>query len=325
MQISILRKKEIQKIKHLLSVYKFNDYISYRRLSKVMLEKYLFSQIVSLLKNNRSWVIVAYGDEEKEPVGLATVSSLVWDTEHFGFKMAKVDHLLVKGDYTQAVYLKSKLLDYALKLCKNKKFSHLSCRINIDDISSIHTLEANSFRLMDTLVTYAFNRYKHKTPKLRDLCKVREFKKQDLSYLIKISEKAFHRDRFHLDPYISDKKADCLFGEWIKNCCSGEYADKIFVAAKGNQPIGFLTFRLNEELKKMTGHKICGRGLSAVSPKVKGIYPALTKAAIQEIVLNYDYLEFDTQLNNYEVIKVWRRFGFDFIRAKYTFHKWLGN
>ena len=60
------------------------------------------------------------------------------------------------------------------------------------------------------------------------------------------------------------------------------------------------------------------------TPKAKGTYVSLVKAAVKEVTLCYDCLEFDTQLNNYEVIKVWQRFGFDFIRAKHTFHKWMG-
>lgn len=98
---------------------------------------------------------------------------------------------------------------------------------------------------------------------------------------------------------------------------------KLLLPKKKSEAVGFLTFKLNEELEKLTGNRIAGRGLSAVSPRVKGVYPCLVKAAIQDIILNYDCLEFDTQLNNYEVIKVWQRFKFGFIRAKYTFHKWL--
>lgn len=318
-----MKQKAIQKIKSLIFTYRFNDYRSYRMLNKIMLGQYLFDQISFLLKSDKNWVIVVF--EKGEAIGLATLSFLSWDTRHFGFKMAKIGYLITKGNYTQAVSLKSKLLNYLLKICKDENFFHLSCRIDIEDTSSIHALETNGFRIMDTLVTYVFNRYKHKIPKIRDLYKVREFKRQDLPVLVKISENAFHKDRFHLDPDISDKKADCLFGEWIRNSCRGKYAEKVFVAEKNSRPIGFLTFKLEQEIKRLSGYKIAGHGLSAVSPRVKGIYPSLVKAAIKEIALHYDCLEFDTQLNNYEVIKVWQRFGFDFIRAKYTFHKWLGD
>ena len=44
------------------------------------------------------------------------------------------------------------------------------------------------------------------------------------------------------------------------------------------------------------------------TPKAKGTYVSLVKAAVKEVTLCYDCLEFDTQLNNYEIIKIWQRF-----------------
>jgi len=321
MRLDILKKEEAQKIKELLFTYEFNDYSTYRMLDREKLKDFLFNQILTLLKFDKNWVVVAY--EKEKVVGLATLSFLFWDTKHFGFNMAKIDYLMARGDYTQAAMIKNKLLSYLFQICKNSKITHLSCRININDISSIHALERNGFTFMDTLVTYIFNRYRHKVLNIKELYKVRGFKKKDLQILADIAKEVFSKDRFHLDPHIPHMKANDLFSEWVRNCSSGGYADKIFVAESRKQPVGFLTFKLNKELERFTKYKIAGRGLSAVLPGAKGVYPCLVKAAIQDIILHYDYLEFDTQLNNYEVIKVWQRFGFNFIRAKYTFHKWL--
>ena len=323
MLIKFLAEKDMQKIKPLISTYRFNNYRAYRMLDKETLDKWLFNQASSILINNENRVIAAYKNKRIEPAGLVALSLLPWDTAHFGFKMAKICHLVADGNYEETVVLKRRLLHYLLKLCKNEKFSHITCRIDIDDISSIHALEENGFKLMDTLITYVFNRHKHRIYEIKELCRVRKFTGTDLPVLVKISKNAFHRDRFHLDPHIPDKKADCLFGEWVKNSCQGRYGDKVFVAERGNQVVGFLTFKLDEEINRLTGYRIAGHGLSAVAPRVKGIYPSLVKAAIKEIAVHYDCLEFDTQLNNYEVIKIWQRFGFDFARAQYTFHKWL--
>lgn len=321
LKIDILKKEEVNKLKGLLSIYQFNDYRAYRMLNKGKLKEYLFNQILNLLDDNKSWVIGAY--EGERIVGLATLSFLSWDTEHFGIKMGKIGYIMADRDYQKGLAIKDELLAYIFSLCRKEKIIHLSCRIDISDTSSIHTLESSGFRIMDTLVTYAFNRYKHKVPDIKDLYKIREFKKQDLSSLVDIAKNAFSKDRFHLDPNIPREKADDLFGEWIKNSYKGIYADRVFVAEKGTEAIGFLTFRLDRGIEKLTAYKIAGHGLSAVSNKVKGVYPSLAKAAVQDITLHYDCLEFDTQLSNFEVIKIWQRFAFDFIKARYTFHKWL--
>jgi hypothetical protein len=311
---------EFDKLAVLVYDYRFNEYGSYRMLDKDKLNKFLFNQISVSLNNEGNWVLVA--EYRKKIVGLLILNLLPWDTKHFGVKMAKIGYLMANGDYAQNICIKNKLLFNLFKLCKKEKIIHISYRIDISDISSIHAVEKNGFRLIDTLVTYAFNRHKHRIPDIKELFKIREFKKQDLLMLVKIAKKAFSKDRFHLDHHFSHKKANDLYGEWIRNCCKREYTNRVFVAEVKESVVGFLTFRLDRELQRFMNYKICGHGLSAVLPGIKGVYPCLVKTAIREIGLNYDCLEFDTQLNNYEVIKVWRRFGFDFIRAKYTFHKW---
>lgn len=323
LHLVFLRKEEAIRIKCLIERYEFGDYRRYRILKQDSLREYLYFQLVRLFENaanNR--VVIA--QEDNEPLGLITFIRLPWDSKILGIEAAKIGHLIVLGDIRIREKIKTQLLSSIISLSRRLGITHLSCRIDVDDLSSAHALESNGFLLMDTLVTYTFNRYRHKIPGFKELCKIRAFKKSDLPVLEQIGRSVFIKDRFHLDHHILRKKADALFAAWVKNCCRGKDADRIFVAEQNKQPVGFLAFELNGDLVKFTGYKIAGHGLSAISPGAKGIYPSLTKAATQEIALNYDCLEFDTQLNNYEVLRVWQSSGFDFIRAKYTFHKWLG-
>ncbi len=322
MKVDVLKKGQIDVIKSLLSIYELNDYRAYRMLDKDRLKEYLFNQVLDSSKRKNNWILVA--EDKKEIVGLAVLNFLLWDTKHFGIKMAKISYLMARGNYNQVLAIKNRLLPYLLQLSKKEKIAHLSCRIDISDTSSIHALEANGFRLMDTLVTYAFNRCKHNIPNVKELYKIREFKKEDLDILVNLATRAFTIDRFHLDPFIPNDKADVLYGEWIKNCCKNKIQGKVLIAENDRRcPVGFLTYKLNKELNELTGVRIIGHGLSVVSPQAKGAYVALVKATVKNTIQFYDCAEFDTQLNNYEVIKIWERFKFDFIRAKYTFHKWL--
>ena len=323
MKISFLKKNDIGKIKQLLSIYSFDDYGAYKILDKCKIKEYLFNRIVSLSKDDKNFILVAYENRKREIIGLIVFNFLSWDTQHFGFKMGKIDYLITSESYPKPLLLKVKLLKHLLKLCKNRNIFHLYSRIDTRDISSIHALETVGFKVMDTLVTYVFNRHKHNVLDIKEMCKVRELKEQDIPALVNISKTSFSRDRFHLDPHVPNKKADSLFGEWIKNSCVDKKMNEVFVAEKNNFPVGFLTFKKNRDIENLTGYKIAGHGLSAVFSKAKGAYPALVKYAIKRIILSYDFLEFDTQLTNYEVIKIWHRFGFDFIRAKHSFHKWI--
>ena len=36
-----------------------------------------------------------------------------------------------------------------------------------------------------------------------------------------------------------------------------------------------------------------------------------------------DFGEYDTQIQNFPVINVWIRYGFAFLRGRFTLHRWL--
>ncbi|MBM3255261.1 MAG: hypothetical protein FJZ08_03075 [Candidatus Omnitrophica bacterium] len=321
MKISVLDKKDFARIYGLLKRYEFNDYRTYRMLDKDSLYKYLLRQCIAPMRCRDGLLLIA--EDNSQVIGLAGLFSLPWDTKHFGVNMARVDFLMAATGHPQVLDLKKSLLSFLIKLCRDKKIACLSCRIDTADICTVHALEENGFLLMDTIVTYVFNRRRHLIPKMKDIYKIRLFERTDLSALQDLASRAFSKDRFHLDPYIPVEKANSLFKEWVKDSCAKRSSHKVFIAQKSGEVAGFLTFELNKELERLSGYKIAGHGLSAVSPQAKGAYVSLVKAAIEEIASHYDCLEFDTQLNNYEVIKVWQRFGFDFIRAKHTFHKWV--
>jgi hypothetical protein len=172
---------------------------------------------------------------------------------------------------------------------------------------------------MDTLITYAFIKSKHKAACLKELYKVRKFNKKDLPFLINIAKHAFSKSRFHSDYFLSQTKSSFLYGEWIKTYCLK--SEPVFVITKSSGvPAGFLTYKLNRELADVLRFKIMGQGLLAVEPKIKGGLISLMAATFKEADRHYDCVEYDTRLNNYEVTRACRRMGLDLVRAKHAFH-----
>jgi RimJ/RimL family protein N-acetyltransferase len=319
MRVEVISREQLKNINNLVEHYPFNDY-RYYRFPKDKLVEYLRQCIKHSIADDHNHLFVA--SDKGIVVGMAVLNFLPWDTEHFGFSMAQIRYLMADGDYARAHSIKVRLIAFISSYCKEEGTVHISGRVDAEDISSIHALESSGFKLVDTLVKYVFNCHKHRIYAVKDLCKVRMFKDQDLLILKEIARVAFTKDRFHSDPGFDRKKADELHVKWLEDLCRGEH-ERIFVAERNGRPIGFLAFRLKKELEKLMGCKIGGHGLNAVSFQAKGAYPSLVKALLQDSILHYDYLEFDTQVKNYEVLKVWQRFGFDFKRAQYTFHKWI--
>ena len=320
MKINVLKKEKINRIDDLVSSYEFHDFCTYGVLDKNILKEYLINQISHSLEGDKNLVLVA--EDKKKIVGLAIIDFLPWDSRIFKIKMGKLSYLISKGGYTGAVRIKNILLAKILDMCKKGHFTHLNCRIDIEDMSGMHILEKSGFKIMDTTVTFVFNREKHKIPLLRPIYKVRKYEKKDLSCITKIAKAAFSKDRFHLDPFLPEERSDSLYAEWVKN---SSRKDRVFVAIdSSNHPVGFFTYKLYEDLALISNYKIMGNnGLMAVAASARGAIIGLMKAVFEDVILNYDCVEFYTQISNREVVRLFQKFNLDFIKARHTFHKWI--
>lgn len=316
--ISLLDNKQIYKINDLIKDYPFSDYRFYN-IPKEKLYRYSYNQFLKLAMDKNAWVFVNI--ERKKINGISILRCLQWDTRHFEMRMGGIEYLIAQGFYWNNRKIKNKLLSFMLRFCQERKIFHLSAKIDANDISSIHVLEKNGFKLMDTSITYIFSKNK-KIPNLRSLYKVRNFRKGDLNTLVDLAKRSFRRHRFYFDPFIPSNKADDLYGEWLKNYCKNPLIHKVLVAERNKKVVGFFAYRLNKDIERAMGYKIASRGLLSVSPKAKGAFVSLAKAACHDVILNYDFGEFDTQINNFETIKMCQRFGLDLIRVKYIFHRW---
>lgn len=258
-------------------------------------------------------------------IGFTIFINLPLDSQIFGIKMGKVGFIFTEHlSYDEESKIKRNLVNTIIEYAESKNVYHLSCRLDVDDLSGIHILEEHGFKLMDTIVTYLFPKGKKNLTSLRSFYKTRYAKESDLPILTCLAGRSFKLDRFHNDSNLCSEKANILFVNWLRNYFEDKMTCKVIVAEKTNKtPVGFLAYKLNKPVWESTGYKIIGEGLSAVSSEAKGAYISLVKRTLQDTISYYDYAEFDTQINNYEVINILQKFGLVFVRARDTFHKCL--
>ncbi|KPK98942.1 MAG: hypothetical protein AMJ95_01395 [Omnitrophica WOR_2 bacterium SM23_72] len=320
--ITLYQQVDTRDLKLFISNLDFNDYKYYRVFKKKIVCEYIFNQISGLSTDSKkNWIIIARCKDKI--VGLVSLVKLVWAREIFGIEMAEMKHIIIPEEHKNNKDVIKNLLSFVSRICSQERVSCLYCRVSTDNYSVFHSLEEEGFKIMDTLVTYLFNKRKHKISPFKSMCQVRLFRDDDMRSLVKMVQGIFILSHFYKDSNISRKNADKFYIRWIQECCRGSLADKVLVAERNNKILGFLTYKINKEFYKMTGYKIVGQGLAAVSERGLGIFPALVKSYIQDIVRWYDFGEIDTQINNYEVIRTCQRFGLDFVRSKFTFHKWF--
>lgn len=300
----------------------YNAYFHYYRINKNLLYNFFLNEISKLIINKKNFIILA--KDKKSAKGFISVEYLDWDTKLFDFNMAKINNLsVVSENYEKDLAIKITLIRTAIDTCRENNILHLSARINVADFSSSHALEKNGFHIVDTVTTHVFRKLKHDVPVLKDLFQVRDFKRNDLKDMVNLSQTSFLNNRFHNDPYLNGK-AYKVYGEWVRSYCLDKHKGSLIAENQKGRVVGFLIYKLNETLLSFTGYKIIGQGLAAVNHENKGAFIALVNAVMKKTKSYYDAAEFDTQVYNYEAMRVYSRLRFDLINTKQTFHKWLG-
>jgi dTDP-4-amino-4,6-dideoxy-D-galactose acyltransferase len=263
--------------------------------------------------------------DSEETVGLIDLKKLEWDSAHFGIETAKIDYLLASGDYLKSLYTKQKLISRLMMECHDRLVSHMSIRVNKEDVSSIHALESKAFRLMDVLVTYSFDFRKQKL-ETATVYPVRFFKQSDLPRLIEISLECFGQapvatDRFHADPFFSKEKSDRLYSEWLKNL-SQDPSNVLLVAEDNGNPVGFNVCTDNKLSACKIGLRVGSMILTAVasSERNKLVGASLLTAAVSWFQDKVDIVESGGQVSNYRIQRAWSRVGFKQTRSQCTFH-----
>jgi RimJ/RimL family protein N-acetyltransferase len=200
----------------------------------------------------------------------------------------------------------------------------ITARVDVGALDRIHALEADGYRLMDTLVYYA--RPLEDLPAAPVLAKdvsMRLAVPADAPRVAEVARDAFqgYFGHYHADPRLDNAAADAAYVEWAETATAqcGSKEPVLIVENKTAGVVGFATMRLNS---KDESEGV----LFGIHPNAQGggLYSAFIIEAMHEGQnLGTSRMIVSTQINNYAVQRVWARLGFTHCRSLYTFHKWV--
>lgn len=238
---------------------------------------------------------------------------LAWDTNFFGFRIARV-----RGDA-----LTPERVREINEWCKQNQVACLYFLARADDALTTRLAEDNGFRLVDIRVTLAYKTCGEggvvAKAHANNGLTVRHARPDDVPALQALARGLYRDTRFFYDANFPMHLSQSLYETWIKLSCEG-YADVVFVAATAeNMPLGYVSCHLNQA--DQTGRiGLVGVGNSSQG---QGVGQTLILAAIEWFLKEgAKEITVVTQGRNCAAQRLYQRCGFLTREVRLWYHKW---
>lgn len=204
------------------------------------------------------------------------------------------------------------------RFCEQEQIQFIIARCDTSQLDTVQALEADGFRLMDTMVHHVYDIGRNGLPALEPPLPIRAYQPADRDAVLAIAKSAFegYMGHYHADPHIKPSVADEIYADWARR---ETQTSQVFVADQAGEVVGFITARMNNPTE---GQLV----LSGVSKKARGggIYREFLKHGLHWLgEQGAERVLFVTQITNTPVQRVWGRLGCVLQRSEYTLHKWF--
>ena len=235
------------------------------------------------------------------------------DTERFGFNIARVD------DFCDDIGARIE----ALRALKAKL---IITRVDTADLALVNALEKYGFCIKDIQQTYSFDFSRAAVPPQLDNLPfaLRFARLEDADQMAAVARGALQtHGHYYADKRLDPALCGVIYGDWARNSClDHRVADKVVVAEREGQVIGFLSLKQHERADE----RYCAGviGAVAVGYHGMGIFRAINIAALTWAnTMAADRVEHNVLVTNYPINRTFAGLGFVIVRSAITLHGWL--
>ncbi len=239
-----------------------------------------------------------------------SAAAVPWDTEIFGFQVARYQPGSVRDDESMPA-----LLESLRSWIKVNRIAFCSCAIPASDSFWRRWLPQADFRFVDSTLQVTLNLLS--TARLpRTRLELRPAQLQDHAEVESIAAHSFAHGRYHADPFFPKELANRRYRQWIQTALSSEKPeDRVFVLGKPGQVLGFYHVTIEDALSDLR--------LAAIAPNLKktgvgvdlyaGVLAKLQKLGIKRVVSNISS-------GNTGVMNIYSMLGFRFSNPEVIYH-----
>ncbi len=194
---------------------------------------------------------------------------------------------------------------------KAPKNVFIYAKVRISDLGAINFLEKLGFHLVDTNIV--FEKSIDSESRVSGPTEIRFAVPEDRQAVRSLAANSFSYSRFHLDPLITDEKANLVKASWADNFFLGKRGDSMVVASVDGKIAGFLQLLYSKE--DLIIDLIAVDGLF----RRKGVASDMILYA-QRNLKGFNKVRVGTQLANIPSIRMYEKLEFIFSDASYVFH-----
>ncbi|RLJ17266.1 hypothetical protein DJ030_14495 [bacterium endosymbiont of Escarpia laminata] len=304
-----LNNRELTFVENWARSYPYNRYRNYPVISKIQATKTLTDAILE----PESTALLLWCRDGLMPTGLVRIVDLPWDSDLYKRRIGRITHLC--GDLT-AGGLRHLLMKTG--------FDHLSVRVDASDLGTQRMLTQIGFFMADSILTYLYHPTSGEPPeqpmvtRSRKPRRYREYEPLDRDRILKLTSQlyAHYPGRYSADPILREHAVD-RYVRWAEKYLDGD-ADKIWVSELNGRVVGYLAFRYDRRLYRSFGIGCYGSGLGG--SRGGDYYGLLQYALTHTKDMPWQCAEFDTQIDNYPVHRIYQDLKLEYVRAEYTYH-----
>lgn len=232
------------------------------------------------------------------------------DTTRFGIVSARASQISPEN------------LHFILEFCSKNRVKFLIGRCSSSDIKTVHTMEDNGFRLMDTLVYLRKDLHGFSYLGVPEELVIRSLEPGDVPQVVNVARASFtgYKGHYNVDRRLDPEAAIEVYASWAERCClNRSVADHVLVAEMNNEIVGFKAIRINSP--QQTEVILVG---VAPQARKKGIFRELMSQCLRwsrEIDAKETIIS--TLLTNIPVQKACSQLNFTLYSSYHTFHKWF--
>ena len=237
-------------------------------------------------------------------------SDTPWDSQIFGFPVARIDHLRV-SETPPASISHQPLLDWIARY----RYRLLSCRLAHTRVAESMFLESLGFNFIESLLHPQLTDLQRHTVDPPELS-ISAALPGDVADLQRIARTAFRDQRHHLDPRLDSARADERYAHWVGNSIAHP-TQQLIKISDGAKLVAFFVIERNEN--RIYWH------LNAVAPQWQG--QGYGKRAWRSMLAwhqqqGVEQVTTSISVTNLRVLNLYARLGFRFLPAEMTFH-WM--